>query len=97
MTNELGFEQIAIPLSVDCANCPRSSIFATKGCLSAENLLVIFPTSKTMPGIWSRSLCIEKGLQVGKEFNLFFFKNRNNVTIFYKSNSIRIRSNRIKS
>ena len=74
MTNELGFEQIAIPLSVDCANCPRSSIFATKGCLSAENLLVIFPTSKTMPGIWSRSLCIEKGLQVGKEFNLFFKK-----------------------
>lgn len=71
MTNELGFEQIPVPLVSDCADCPRSSIFATKGCLSAENLLVFFPGAKTMPGIWSRSLCIEKGLQVGTRLMLF--------------------------
>ena len=66
MVKELGFEQIAIPLVADCEECPRSSIFATKGCLSADNLLIIFPSASTMPGIWSRSLCIEKGLQAGR-------------------------------
>ena len=65
MVKELGFEQIAIPLVADCEECPRSSIFATKGCLSADNLLIIFPSASTLPGIWSRSLCIEKGLQAG--------------------------------
>ena len=68
MVKELGFEQIAIPLVADCPNCARSSIFATKGCLSADNLLVITPSAGTMPGLWSRTLCIEKGLQIGGSF-----------------------------
>ena len=71
MVNDLGFEQIAVPLTVDCENCPRSSIFATKGCLSCDSLLLIIPSSGTMPGIWSRSLCIERGLQVGTMFPFF--------------------------
>ena len=71
MVNDLGFEQIAVPLTVDCENCPRSSIFATKGCLSCDSLLLIIPSSGTMPGIWSRSLCIEKGLQVGTMLPFF--------------------------
>lgn len=68
MVKELGFEQIAIPLVADCEEGPRSSIFATKGCLTADNLLIIFPSASTLPGIWSRSLCIEKGLQAGTNF-----------------------------
>lgn len=68
MVRELGFEQIPIPLVADCPNCVRSSIFATKGCLSADNLLVIIPSAGTMPGLWSRTLCIEKGLQIGGGF-----------------------------
>ena len=71
MVNDLGFEQIAVPLTVDCEDCPRSSIFATKGCLSCDSLLLIIPSSGTMPGIWSRSLCIEKGLQVGTMLPFF--------------------------
>lgn len=68
MTNELGFKQIAVPFVSDCSDCPRISIFATNGCLDSENLLVVFPSGKTLPGIWSRSLCIEKGLQAGSIF-----------------------------
>ena len=71
MVNDLGFEQIAVPLTVDCEDCPRSSIFATKGCLSCDSLLLLIPSSGTMPGIWSRSLCIEKGLQVGTMLPFF--------------------------
>ena len=68
MVKDLGFEQIPIPLVADCPNCVRSSIFATKGCLSVDNLLVIIPSAGTMPGLWSRTLCIEKGLQIGDDF-----------------------------
>ena len=71
MVTELGFEQIAIPLVVDCDDCPRTSIFATQGCLSCDNLLLIIPSSGTLSGLWSRSLCIEKGLQVGTMLPFF--------------------------
>lgn len=86
MINDLGFKQIEVPFVSDCPEGPRISIFATHGCLDAENLLVIFPSGKTMPGIWSRSLCIEKGLQYGI-FCILFLRFRNNVAIFHKSYS----------
>ena len=82
MINDLGFKKIEVPFVSDCLNCPRISIFATNGCLDSENLLVIFPSGKTMPGIWSRSLCIEKGLQSGIKRD-FCVKHRNNASIFH--------------
>lgn len=82
MIQDYSFEEINIPLSIDCSDCPRSSIFGTKGkencfieycvgCLVSQTLLIVIPSSGVYPGIWSRSLCINEGLMKGSMIPFF--------------------------
>ena len=71
MVRDYSFEEIRIPLSMDCKNCSRGSIFGSKGCLVMKTLVIVIPSSGTYPGIWSRSLCINEGLIKGTMLPFF--------------------------
>ena len=92
MVQDYSFEEIRIPLSIDCQDCVHSSIFGTKGsfiffillfvgCLVSQTLLVIIPSSGTYPGIWSRSLCIDEGLLKGSMLPFFHKAMQGNMGI----------------
>lgn len=71
MLTDFCFEEILVPLSADCSNCERCRIYATKGCLVSDTLLVIIPNSGTPVGLWSRTLCIDEGLKSGTMLTFF--------------------------
>lgn len=59
-------EELYIPALNECQDpAARLPIYCSKAWRRSDTLLVIVPSSRTQPGIWSRSLCIDEGLKVG--------------------------------
>ncbi|KAK8797217.1 hypothetical protein WA158_004427 [Blastocystis sp. Blastoise] len=63
---EYEFEEIRVPLETDVPdNDIQSSIFVSSNFMKAKSIFMIISNSGTYPGVWSRSLCVEGGIEQG--------------------------------
>lgn len=64
--NKFYLEELIIPKEDEITNKKaRLSIYVSRNYCECENLLIIIPGTRTQAGIWSRSLCIDEGLNIG--------------------------------
>lgn len=55
-----------IPGLTECQDpSARLPVYCSTGWRRCDTLVIIVPGTRTQPGIWSRSLCIDEGLQMG--------------------------------